>query len=245
MDVHEILLVASAGVAAVLSGVLGMAGGLLLMGASVALLPATAAMTFHGATQLASNGSRAALLRGHVRWRIVAAHAGGSLVAFLALRSVSFSPDEAVLLLALGLVPFAARLAPKHPWLDASRSGSAAACGFVTCAVQVVAGVAGPLLDAFFVEAPLDRREIVATKAATQSLSHALKVAYFAPLAPSGSVSLALLAGAAAAALAGTAVGTRLLARVSEERFRRATRAVVLLIGAAYAAQGTWLLATR
>lgn len=215
------------------------------MGASVSLLPAASAMTFHGATQLASNGSRAALLRGHVRWGIVGAHAAGSAVAFVALRSVSFSPDEAVLLLALGLVPFAARLAPRHPWLDASRPGSAAACGFVTCAVQVVAGVAGPLLDAFFVEAPLDRREIVATKAATQSLSHALKIAYFAPLAPASSLSTGLLAGAALAALAGTALGTRLLARLSEERFRRATRVVVLILGAACVARGAWLLGTR
>lgn len=234
-------LVVAAFLTAVLSGILGMAGGLVLMGLAAWMLPVSGAMVFHGMTQAVSNGSRALVLRGHVRRRIVGMHALGGLAAFAAVSLAGPAPDRAVLLVTLGCVPFVARLVPRSRLLDATRPGSAAACGFVTTALQLVAGVAGPLLDTWFVEAPLTRHEIVATKAATQALSHVLKVARFAPLLAASaetSVSPVLLAAAASAALAGTSVGTRLLERVSEARFRAWTRAVVLALGAACLAQG-------
>ena len=43
----------------------------------------------------------------------------------------------------------------------------------------LIAGVAGPLLDVFFVRSTIDRRAVVATKAATQAISHTLKVGYY------------------------------------------------------------------
>lgn len=235
-------LILAAFLTAILSGVLGMAGGLLLMGLAAWLLPVADAMVFHGVTQLASNGSRALVLRRHVRWSIVAWHALGSALAFGAVTLVALRPDRATLLIGLGLVPFVARLLPRSLKLDASRPRSAVACGFATGAVQLLAGVAGPLLDAWFVDAPLDRREVVATKAATQALSHSMKIARFVPLLASGTeLHPALLAGTAVAALLGTSVGTRLLEKLSEARFRSITRQVVLAIGAAYLVQGAWI----
>src|SRR3546814_5444179 len=43
-----------------------------------------------------------------------------------------------------------------------------------------IAGVSGPLLDVFFVRSSMDRRAVVATKAACQTLSHLAKLIYFA-----------------------------------------------------------------
>ena len=235
-----IVLILTAAATSVLSGVLGMAGGLVLMGVAVALLPVAAALSFHGTTQVVANGSRGAMLWRHVRWRIVAAHAAGSGLAYLLMRQIRFAPDAPLLLVALGLVPFVARVMPRSTWFDATKPPAALACGFVTTSLQLVAGVAGPLLDAFFVEAPMGRREIVATKATTQALSHALKVAYFAPMVARGALSWPLLIGAAVAALVGTRLGTLLLEKVSEAAFRTATRRMVLVLGAVYLAQGLW-----
>ena len=43
----------------------------------------------------------------------------------------------------------------------------------------LLTGVAGPLIDQFFLGGKLDRREIVATKAMCQIFGHAAKLVYF------------------------------------------------------------------
>ena len=46
----------------------------------------------------------------------------------------------------------------------------------------LLTGVAGPLIDQFFLGGKLDRREIVATKAICQIFGHAAKLVYFGAL---------------------------------------------------------------
>ncbi len=239
-------LVVVAFLTAILSGVLGMAGGMVLMALLAAVLPVSAAMILHGVTQAASNGSRALVLRRHVRLDLFARHAAGSLLAFGLVRLVALSPDRSTLLITLGLVPFVARLLPRGAALDITRRGHALGCGFITTAIHLVAGVSGPLLDAWFQDAPLGRREVVATKAATQLFGHALKITHFGLLARAAdtssiltqAVAPLLLAGCAAAAIAGTWVGARLLERLPEATFRVVTRRVVLVLGVICLVQG-------
>src|SRR3978361_697941 len=54
---------------AFLSGLFGMAGGLILIGVLLTILPLPSAMVLHAITQMASNGWRAFLWRGHIPWR--------------------------------------------------------------------------------------------------------------------------------------------------------------------------------
>src|SRR5437879_13116683 len=56
---------------AFLSGLFGMAGGMILIGVLLMLMPLPTAMVLHAITQMASNGWRAFLWRGHIRWRPV------------------------------------------------------------------------------------------------------------------------------------------------------------------------------
>ena len=82
------------------------------------------------------------------------------------------------------------RFAPRF-----ERPGEAVACGALVTAAHLLAGVSGPLLDVFFVRAELDRFEVIATKAVTQTAGHALKIVYFAVLVPNTPVRvLAVLA---------------------------------------------------
>lgn len=205
---------------AVLSATLGMAGGLLLMGGFVALLPVPDAMVMHGLTQLVANGGRALTLRAHVDRPALVAYAVGALLAGLLARVVAVAPPVWVVYLGLGLVPFVALALPRSRWLDAGTPVGAGAAGFLVVGTQSMFGVAGPILDTFFQSGRLDRFGVVATKAATQALSHLLKVALFLPL------------------VVGTQVGTRLLARLPEADFRLWTRRVVLLIGGGYPVAG-------
>ena len=223
---------------AVLSATFGMAGGLVLMGVYAAVLPVEAAMVLHGLTQLLANGLRAVVHARKVAWRGVGLYAGGGAVAWMLLRAVAYVPDRATVYLLLGILPFVVWVAPRTRWLSFSRPPAAALAGFVVVAVQLVAGVAGPILDLFFLAEGQDRHAVVGTKAATQTLSHLLKIGFFYALVPPGSLGpdavIAVLVGAAL----GTAVGTRLLDRWSDQGFRTATRRLVLGIGAIYLVMG-------
>lgn len=218
-----------------------MAGGMILMGVFAALLPVPTAMVMHGATQLMSNVSRAYILRAHVYWAGFFCYVAGSLVAFVAMLSVRYTPDPLVVFLGLGVTPFLSAVLPKH-WFDFQRPVPAAATGFQVAAMQLVAGAAGPLLDIAFVETQLNRNQVVATKAATQVFSHLLKLAYFLPVVQVEEVSPQLIAAMLVATVAGTRLGTWVLERMSEAAFKRYTRAIVYTIGGVYLCKAGMLL---
>ncbi|HYD99405.1 MAG TPA: TSUP family transporter [Alphaproteobacteria bacterium] len=227
-----------------LSGLFGMAGGMILMGLLLLMVPVPAAMVLHGVTQLASNGWRAWLWRRHIERHVALGYAGGALLALGLFTLVQLVPGEATVLIFLGLMPFANRLVPERYAVGVHRRGGSLACGFVCTALQLIAGVSGPVLDIFFVNAPLDRRQIVATKAVTQSLGHLLKLVYFGGLVAGADsfVEPHVYAVAILTALAGTTLSRRLLEGMSEGAFRAWSGRIIMAIGAVYLGQGLWLL---
>jgi uncharacterized protein len=228
-------------VTAAVSGVLGMAGGLLLMGVLLLVLPAATAFVVHGLLQLVSNGSRTWVQRRHVQRRPLALYAVGAVLAAVGVAAVTYVPSKAVTYVALGLVPALVWLPRGWLSLDVTRPAHAVLCGVVTTGVNLVAGVSGPLLDVFFQRTALGRHAVVATKAATQVLAHSAKVVvYGLPLAGGSAGAVPWLAVAVAVPLSvlGTAVGSRLLERLTDASFASITRWVVTAIGAGYLVQG-------
>lgn len=234
--------VLAAFVTAAVSGVLGMAGGLLLLGALLLVLPVAVAFVVHGLLQLVSNGWRAFLQRAHIAWRTVGWYAAGALVAVVGVSAVASVPSRALTYLLLGLVPALVWVPKGWLHLDAQRPAHAAAAGLVVTVVNLLAGVAGPLLDVFFVRTALVRHQVVATKAATQVLSHAGKVVVYGQLVAAGAVPYAVVLLAVPLSMLGTAVGGRLLDRMSEASFTAWTRWVVTVIGGVYLVQAAALL---
>ena len=90
-----------------ISGIFGMAGGMLLIGFLLLMLPVPVAMVFHGIIQIAANAWRAWLWRHHVRWSVVFQFGSGAATALLFFSFLDFVPDKAVVLMAVGLTPFA------------------------------------------------------------------------------------------------------------------------------------------
>jgi len=218
---------------ATISGVLGMAGGLLLMGVLLLVLPTAVAFVVHGLLQLVSNGWRTVLHRRHVRWRVIAWYAVGSVAAAGLVGALAWVPSKPVTYLALGLVPGLVWLPRRWLALDVTRPPQAVVAGLLSTGVNLVAGVSGPLLDVFFVRAELGRHAVVATKAATQALAHLAKiVVYGAVLTGEGQAVpwLVVLLGVPLSVL-GTALGGRLLDRISDATFTSTTRWVVTGIG--------------
>ena len=218
------------------SGILGMAGGMILLGILLAVLPLSTAMTLHGITQFAANGGRAWMLRREVDWRIAGGYAAGALVALglFAVARVVLSKPHA--LIALGLMPFVALALPERLHLNVERRGHSFACGLVCIALALTAGIAGPILDLFFVRSRMARHAVVATKAITQTMTHLLKIVYFAALV--GSItSLAepvLAATMVVLAFIGTSLSKRVLERMTDASFRAWTRWTVMSVGTVY-----------
>jgi uncharacterized protein len=240
----NLLILVSVLFTAVLSGLLGMAGGMILMAILVAVLSVPAAMVLHGAVQALSNGSRALFLWRHVQWRILPGYAAGAAVAVAAFAAVSLVPDPGLVLLLVGSMPFLARATPRLHALDMSKPLTAAGCGVIVTAAQLLAGASGPLLDMFYLNSPLTRHQVVASKAITQTLGHLIKLLYYGVLiGAAGELPLWLYAAAMATAVAGTRIGTRLLDRLADASFRRVSGWVILAIGAACIVQGLRSLA--
>jgi uncharacterized membrane protein YfcA len=220
---------------AFLSGIFGMAGGLILIGVLVVVLPLPAAMVLHAVTQMASNGWRAFLWWRFISWRTIAPYVVGS-AASLGLWSIwLYVPDKAVALLMLGLSPFIVRAIPESVLPRAFGPGQAAGTGFVSMMLMLLTGVTGPLVDTMFLRSPLERKQIIATKAACQVFGHGFKLLYFGALIEqAGRIEWWVMALAVASSMIGTSLGRLVLERLSEAQFRSWSTRIITVIATYY-----------
>jgi len=224
-----------------IAGVFGMAGGMILMGGLLLILPVTSAMVLHGITQLTSNGWRAVLWRKHIAWRLMLRYSAGLLAACGLFLMVSFVPDQRLVFIFLGLIPFIPALIPEHHVPRATSTGGAESCGFICTSMQLVSGVSGPTLDLFFVNTGIGRRAIVATKASCQVVTHLAKIVYFGTFltaADSAIFSASIIGVALGGAIIGTSLARPVLERLSDQGFRKYTRYIIMAIGAIYLIKG-------
>lgn len=239
MLIQAILLV-SVLLTSILSGILGMAGGMILMAILVSVVSVSAAMMIHGAVQATANGSRAWFLRTHIQWHILPAYGLGAALTLCAFWALTLVPDASVILIIVGLLPWLARLIPKLRGLDVCHRPTAFLCGAVVTSAQLFAGASGPLLDVFYLNSPLNRYQVIASKALTQTLGHLLKLVYYGLIiGVVDGIPWWFYAIAMGAAVTGTRIGTRALERISDARFRQISSYVILFIAAVCTAKGT------
>lgn len=226
-----------------LSGVFGMAGGLVLLGVLLMILPVGTAIAVQGAIQIIANGSRAYFSRAFIDWRILGFICLGLLASAIVLYLVRYTPNLATVCIAIGLLPILVWIPKDWLALDASKPHHAVLCGLLGGGLNLAIGVSGPTVDIFFIRTTMDRRTVIATKAATQVISHAAKVVFYwsaaGVLTPFEWFAIAL---AAPFAIAGTSFGHWILQRLTDANFRRWTRWVVTAIGIFYFLRGISLL---
>lgn len=219
------------------SGIFGMAGGIILMAVLVALVSVAMAMIIHGGIQMFANGYRAFLLRDAIDWRIFGYYCIGAAIGVSALFFVSWTPDKRALYLLLGLTPMLVWLPKERLHLNIKRPGHAIFAGFGVQGLNTLAGVAGPMLDLFFVRADMTRQQIVATKSVTQTLSHFVKIGFWSvPVITAAGWSALppwwLFAAAIPLSMLGTTFGKRVLERMNDVDFRKWMKGLVTAIGA-------------
>ena len=226
-----------------LSGIFGMAGGMILVGVLLALLPVPAAMALHAITQMASNGWRAFLWRHHISWRAAAIYLSGCALAFVMWSFWLYVPPKPIAFILLGLTPFLARIVPADLKPDPTRIAHGAFYGSVCMTLMLLTGVSGPLIDTYFLGGNLGRREIVATKAVCQTLSHTAKLVYFGGLvAQTATVDLPMASLAILASMLGTSLARPVLDRLTDGQYRRWATHIITVIALTYLAQGSVLL---
>ena len=223
-----------------ISGIFGMAGGIILMGVLAGLVSVAMAMIIHGGIQMFANGYRAYLLRASINWRVFWIYSCGAAIGVAALMTfvalVNWRPDKQTLYLLLGLTPLLIWLPKERLNLDIQRPRHAVFAGFGVQGLNTLAGVAGPLLDLFFVRTDMTRQQIVATKSVTQALSHAIKIGFWTvPVVTAAGWSamppLWLFAASIPRSMLGTRLGKSVLERMTDVNFRHWMKGLVTAIG--------------
>lgn len=226
-----------------LSGIFGMAGGLVLLAVLLFVLPVGTAIAVQGVIQIIANGSRAWFSRAFIDWRVLAIMTMGLFTAGVLLFMLRYVPDLATVCIVIGLLPILLWIPQSWLALDASKTHHAFICGFMGGGINLAVGVAGPTIDMFFIRTPMDRRTIIATKAAAQVVNHAGKIAFYwnATMVLTG-WEWGAVALAAPFAIAGTSAGYWVLQRLTDANFKSWTRLLVTAIGIYYLLRGIALL---
>ncbi|MBI1246052.1 MAG: TSUP family transporter [Alphaproteobacteria bacterium] len=228
-----------------LSGLFGMAGGIILVGVLLTMLPVPAAMALHAVTQIASNGWRGLLWIKHAQFPIALNYVIGALATLGVWSIWRYVPPAPLAMVLIGIVPFSLRLVPKGLQPNPDRRRDGVVVGIVCMALMLTTGVAGPLLDAFFLGGSFDRRGKVATKAVCQCFGHAVKLVYFGAIVDqAGTLDPATAVAAVVAAALGTTLARKPLERMGEAFFMRWSWRIVYTVSTFYVLNGIRLMVT-
>ena len=152
-------------------------------------------------------------------------------------------PDRAVALLLLGISPFIVRAIPASVLPKVLGPGQMLVGSAICMMLMLVAGVTGPLLDTLFLRTTLERKQIIATKAACQLFSHGFKLLYFGALIDqAGHVEPWFLAVAVASSMVGTSLGKFLLEKLTDTQFRVWSNRLITVLATYYVGYGLVLL---
>jgi len=216
---------------------------MILMGVLTLLVPVTTAMILHGYTQIGSNGFRAFLLRRHIEAHILPSYLAGTALGFSIFFFFQFVPSKGVVLTLIGLFPILLSLFPKIFAFDILRHRNAFLAGIFVTSAQILAGASGPILDVFFINSQMNRYQIIATKALTQTFGHITKVLYYSYILYINpelklEISILLIGGCVLTAFLGTRIGKFILEKITEIQFQKYSRMVILLLGATFLVRG-------
>ena len=224
MSEFELCLVALAAlVGSAITAIAGLGGGILLLSVLLQFLDPLEAIPIHAVIQLASNSSRAVMLRDDVDWAVVKRFALLLLPAGLAGLLVAEAFPVAVgrisiALFALLLVWWPQSLTRVSSFLGAGRRAFIP-LGAIAGFLNIPFGVTGPAIAPVFrAELPV-RTAMVATFAMAQTSGHLAKIVLFTSDGFAYWDQIALLAVGVTSVLLGTWFGTHMLKRLSEVIF--------------------------
>ena len=227
----SIILAVATFATAALSAVVGMGGGVTLMAVMAVLLPEALVVPLHGVVQLTSNGTRAVLMREFIHRRILAFYLLPAVIGVVVGARWYMGTDLDWFRPAVGIfILFYLATLFWRPRLGRLPLPIFAPLGFVVGSLAALIGATGPLIAPFFLRDDLAKEQVVATKAALQICTHAMKLPAFLFLGFDFVAHLPLLVPMLVAAVAGTYVGRQWLSRLSPVWFTRLFVTVLIVI---------------
>ena len=215
----------------VLSGATGMGGGAILLAFMALLVDATFVVPLHGAVQFFSNGFRTILFLKHTHWRLFCIFAIGVLPgAFIGAKVYSHFNDHLVSLL-MGCFIMLITWMPK---LKKERKDSLLIflpVGIVSGVISIFFGATGPFIAPFFVRKDILKEELIATKAACQTLTHIIKIPLFWLMLEANIFEywpiLIFLCGSV---VVGTFIGKKLVGKMTDKQFKKVIKWILTAI---------------
>lgn len=219
-------LVALSFLSSALTACVGAGGGLLLLGVLASVLPTGTVIPVHALVQLGSSSGRTLLARRSIVMRVAAWLLAGAGLGTVAGSRLLFRLPGAWLDLAIGLFILLIVWAPAVRATGRSVLATlvfGTVCGFLSLFV----GATGPLVNAYIQRLVANRHETVATMAACLTGMNLMKLTVFTLAGFAWREWAGLVLVMIASGFAGTALGLRLLGRLSEALFRQALRGVL------------------
>jgi len=205
----------------------GLGGGILLLAMMLQIFPPNVVIPLHGITQFFSNASRALLLRSFIAKDYVIPFTIGSFLGVVIFIPLITIVDQVIGSLILGIFILVATWRPSYLKL---RSVHATISGAITGGLGLILGAIGPLAMSAHPKENWIKEQIVANHATVMACQHGLKVVAFSVIGINLIEYSYELVGLVFGAAAGTFVGTKLLTRISDDRFRMLLNIVLTIL---------------
>lgn len=225
----ELLLVPIVFFTSCLAAIMGMGGGILLITLMPGLVPTSAIIPIHAATQVASNLSRAVFGWRSIDPGIIPAIMVGAVAGAWLGAEVYQRLDMQWLPALIGLLILCITWMPS-PRIPGGGQLSLALLGFYQTGLGMVAGATGPVGAAVLLRRNSGRDWLVVNTAVYMTINHCFRLLAFVLLGFSFVAWWKLLSAMIVAGVCGSWVGTRLRNRVPQLNFQRWFRWMVTVL---------------
>ena len=214
-----LLLVSLAFGAGLLNAAFAAGGNILLVLGMTGFFPAPAVIPIHGTTALFSHVFRALLDTRSIQWKVAAQIMAGTFIAIAAVTPIVPLVPAHYLPLILGTTILVAIWIPHvHP--SKLLPIPFFFCGLIQGAATMFVGATGPILMLFFLDAGLNKDEIVATMGLSMIVTELLKMSSFLIMGFDFFPYLHIIGWMGAGILAGTLAGRYIRHHCPDGRFR-------------------------
>lgn len=212
-----------------ISASMGIGGGTVLLAVMAQVIPIKAIIPVHGVVQLGSNFGRAMMLVLQLNWQLTAWFFAGSVIGALLGGQLVVSLPVTVLKVTLGVFILYSVWGPKLSAVSGNTRGLLGG-GFLSTLLTMFVGATGPFVIAILRSFELSRSALVATSAACMVIQHMLKIIVFGLLGFAFWPYASLIVLMIISGLLGTFIGTKLLVKIDEKKFKQGLNIILSLL---------------
>lgn len=215
-------------ITSLLTAVAGLGGGMLLLALMAQLFAPSVLIPLHGIAQVFSNANRGVIHRDKLEWTYLRPFVIGSLIGAFAFVPLVVFVNPTVGALLIGIFILLVVWFPQ--WLNVSKL-PALLSGALTSGLGVLFGATGPLAMSAHPKAHWTKEQIVGNHGAAMAFQHGVKVIAYLVAGVQLYKYLPHIAVLFTGAWLGTFIGTQLLKKMTDDRFKTLLKWVLTALG--------------